>query len=145
VLAGCRGPKIRGERMSEVHPQSWSLALLQHGPRGNNSRFLLTMLVLSTWMEDGEGEIVPAAPTLERWSECTCTSMRTIRKHLQTAEHEGWLIVDSTCDPPEYRCSLPPGLAGRKFHMRQYHERRLPDGRIIEVEPAIVSRGASNG
>jgi hypothetical protein len=133
-----------------VHPQSWTLALMLHGPRGNRSRFLLTMMVLSTWMEDYEGEILPAAPTLQKWAECTRLSMRTIRQHIRIAEREGWLIVDSRCDPPQYRCSLPPRLAGRKFHMRLYHERRLPNGRIIEIEPAIVSRpslsrGATNG
>jgi hypothetical protein len=127
-----------------VHPQSWMLALMMHGPR--KSHFNHAMLVLSTWMEDYNGEILPAEPTLLKWAECACLSVRTIRKYIRAAEREGWLIVD----PPQYRCSLPPRLAGRKFHVRQYHERRLPDGRIIEVEPAVVCRptlsgGASNG
>ena len=109
-----------------------------HGPR--RKYVLLTLLTLATWMEGRDDEILVASPSLEEISAGCCLSVRTVRKHLRTAEREGWLIIDTTCDPPEYRCALPERIADRTFHVRRGHLRRLPDGRLTSIEYAVVSR-----
>jgi hypothetical protein len=125
--------------MSAADPKSWRLAMSVHGPEFWRVRAVMSALAFCIEdCEDHDGE----EPTIERVASSCRMSVRTVRKHLRLAESEGWLIIDATCDPEEYRLKLPDEIAGQVFHMRKGHERRLPDGRIIDVEFAIVGRRA---
>ena len=123
-----------------VQPKSWRLALQLHGP--TKPRYVrLPLMVLATWVEGPDGEFEDGAhPTLEDLARGCNMSPKAVRERLLVAAREGWIVIDTTCDPEEYRLRVPDAIANLKFHLRQGHEVRRRDGRVRWVEPMIVGR-----
>jgi hypothetical protein len=88
-------------------PWTWARVLRDQGPRSRD--FLCAMLTLRTWMDENGF----AYPSLRTWAKGARMAMATLRKHLRTAEADGWLGVDQQTGARQnwklntYRCAVP--------------------------------------
>lgn len=81
---------MKGPNMPRaVKVWTWRRALRDHGPRDKGLR--LTLYTLGTFMDDN-GFAYPSQKTLAR---SALVSDRTIRRHLEDAEHSGWVAIQS--------------------------------------------------
>ena len=91
-----------------VKPWTWARMLRDHGPKSRD--FICAMLILRTRMDD-DGFAYPGLRLLAQESRM---AINTLRKHLETAEAEGWLaIIKDVYQPGQkprvntYRCAVP--------------------------------------